>query len=159
MFERIKRADTAVVVAVATASTTVLLSMVLNAWAFTADLGSWLGYAVGVLVPLWILALTYMGHRAWGVERKLAYASYSLAGFALVVSLPHLAHGFTAWLGTHWWEAWSLAVVTDLTQVVAKMLVIRLVHKAQAPAPAVEQTTPAKRSSRKRTAPKVQSAA
>jgi hypothetical protein len=40
---------------VLTASTTVAPSMVL-----TAGLGSWMGYVVGgVVVPVWILALTY----------------------------------------------------------------------------------------------------
>src|SRR5579871_1562604 len=99
-----RQTDKAVVVAVATATTTVALSMVLNAWAFSAVHGHWLGYTLGVLVPLWILALTFMGHRAWTLHRKLAVASYSLAGFALLVSLPHLAHGYE-WLGLQWWEA------------------------------------------------------
>jgi hypothetical protein len=73
-----------------------------------------------------------MGHRAWTLERPLAIASYGLAGFALLVSMPHLAHRY-ARLGLAWWEAWSLAMVTDLTQVVAKMLVIRLTQEGGAP--------------------------
>lgn len=122
-----KRINPAVAVAVAVAASTVALSMVLNAWAFTKETGHPLGYALGVLVPCWILALTYMGHRAWAFDRRLAAAAFGLAGFALLVSLPHLAHGYE-WLGLAQYEAWSLAVVTDLAQVVAKLLVIGLVH-------------------------------
>src|SRR5205085_12245490 len=102
-----KQERLAVGVAVGTAMTTVVLSMVLNSWAFTATLDGWFGHAVGILLPCWVLALTYMGHHLWPIERKLGIAAYALAGFALVVSMPHLAEGYGL-LGLHWWECWSL---------------------------------------------------
>jgi len=54
-----------VTVAVGTALTTVVLSMVLNSWAFTSVLDGWFGHVVGILLPCWVLALTYMGHYLW----------------------------------------------------------------------------------------------
>ena len=97
-----------VVVAVGTAVTTVVLSMVLNSWAFTKVLNGWFGHAVGILVPLWVLACTYMGHRLWKEPgaRNIGVGLYALAGFALLVSLPHLAAGYEL-LGLHTWECWS----------------------------------------------------
>src|ERR1051325_8288143 len=117
-----KQDKLAVAVAVGTAMTTVVLSMVLNSWAFTQTLDGWFGHAVGILLPLWILALTFMGHRLWHepTARYLATGCYILAGFALVVSLPHLAWGYGL-LGLNTWECWSLAIVTDLTQVAGKL--------------------------------------
>ena len=83
-------------VAVVTGLTTVVLSMVLNSWAFTSTLDSWFGHTVGILLPMWVLALTFMGHRLWQEpsSRSLAGGCYGLAGFALIVSMPHLAHGY-----------------------------------------------------------------
>ncbi len=120
-----KRDWAAVAVALTTATSTVALSMVLNSWAFTALLDSWFGHVLGVLLPLWVLALTFMGHRFWKTQQAFAVGCYSLAGFALLVSMPHLAAGYGK-LGLHWWETWSLALVTDLTQVLCKLLVITL---------------------------------
>ena len=158
-----KNDKVSVVVALVTAATTVGLSMVLNSWAFTATLDSWFGHTVGVLLPLWVLALTYQGHRFWhgGTStRNLAYGCFTLAGFALIVSLPHLANGYRL-LGLDAWECWSLALVTDLTQVACKLGVIALVDKAalvsvQNPLSEVATT---KRASRKRTEPKLTQAA
>jgi len=61
-------------------------------------------------------------------ERRLSVASYALAGFALLVPIPHLVAGYGR-PGLVWWEQWSLALVTDLAQVVAKLLVITLVDR------------------------------
>lgn len=135
-----------VTVALGTAASTVIISMVLNTWAFTATLDGWFGHAVGILLPLWVLSLTYMGHRLWHVQtgRPLAAGCYALAGFALVVSLPHLANGY-AQLGLTWWECWSLAVVTDLTQVAGKLLVITLYDKTCATQAVAEPVTKAVR--------------
>lgn len=126
-----KHEKLAVGVAVGTAMTTVVLSMVLNSWAFTATLDGWFGHAVGILLPCWVLALTYMGHRAMHLERckPLSIGCYTLAGFALVVSMPHLAAGYGQ-LGLSGWECWSLAIVTDLTQVAGKLLVITLADRS-----------------------------
>ena len=149
-----KNDKVSVVVMALTALTTVGLSMVLNSWAFTAALDGWFGHTVGILLPLWILAMTYQGHRFWheaGV-RHLAIGCFALAGFALVVSLPHLANGYKL-LGLDTWECWSLAIVTDMTQVACKLGIIALVDKvAVAHKPQVEV---AKRVSRKRTEPKL----
>jgi hypothetical protein len=123
-----KQNDKAVLVALATASTTVVLSMVLNSWAFTQAVNTWFGHTLGVLLPLWVLANVYMGHRMWPLDRRIGGASYALAGFALLVSMPHLAAGY-ATLGLAWWECWSLALVTDLTQVVSKLLVIAVANQ------------------------------
>jgi hypothetical protein len=160
-----KNDKVSVVVALVTAATTVGLSMVLNSWAFTATLDSWFGHTVGVLLPLWVLALTYQGHRFWHepTTRKLAYGCFTLAGFALVVSLPHLANGYRL-LGLDAWECWSLALVTDLTQVACKLGVIALVDKAalvcvQNPQSEVATEAKPKRASRKRTEPKLSDAA
>ena len=124
-----KRNKLAVGVAVGTAVTTVILSMILNSWAFTQTLDGFFGLSVGILLPLWVLALTYMGHYLWPIDRKLGGAAYALAGFALVVSMPHLADGY-GMLGLHWWECWSLAIVTDTAQVLAKLLVITVADRA-----------------------------
>ncbi len=132
--------DKAIWVAIATATTTVLLSMVLNSWAFTQLLDTWFGHVLGVLLPLWILALTFMGHRLWTTgDRRLASAAFGLAGFALLVSMPHLANGY-ARLGLSWWECWSLALVTDLTQVVSKLLVIECVQRHEQRTTTAQQT-------------------
>src|SRR5436190_1165116 len=72
-----------------------------------------------------------MGHHLWPIERKLGIAAYALAGFALVVSMPHLADGYGL-LGLHWWECWSLAIVTDTAQVLAKLLVITTADRSKA---------------------------
>ena len=121
-------------VAVGTSATTVALSMVLNVWAFTAHLPGWFGTTVGVLLPLWVLALTLAGqHGTSKAEWKwIGYAAYGLAAFLLLVSMPHLAGGYGK-LGLAWWESWSLALVTDLTQVVMKVLVIALLKPAPEP--------------------------
>jgi predicted membrane channel-forming protein YqfA (hemolysin III family) len=128
-----------VLVAVLTSATTVSLSMLLNVWAFTRTLEGWFGVSVGILLPLWVLALTLAGKHATerpGLER-LGYAAYALAGFLLVVSLPHLAAGYGL-LGLHWWEQWSLAIVTDLCQVLMKALVIAMLKDM--PAAATKKT-------------------
>ncbi len=117
---------TTISVAAAVASSTVVLSMVLNSWAFTASLNTWFGHALGVLVPLWVLGLTFLGHALWTSKRELSIGCYSLAGFALLVSLPHLASGYGR-LGLQPYECWSLALVTDLAQVFGKLTVISLV--------------------------------
>jgi predicted membrane channel-forming protein YqfA (hemolysin III family) len=116
----------AVGVAVAASVSTVALSMVLNTWAFTAVHGGWFGTALGVLLPLWVLALTY---QAFHMRRRQPWVSagcYVLAGFALVVSLPHLANGYAS-LGLHEYEGWSLALVTDLLQVLMKLSLVKMV--------------------------------
>lgn len=120
----------AVGVAVVSAVSTVALSMVLNAWAFTAAGWSWFGLALGVLLPLWVLALTFQGHHMGGRSPWVSVGCYLLAGFALVVSLPHLAHGYAS-LGLHPYEGWSLAVVTDLLQVAMKLSLVRMARKEQ----------------------------
>jgi hypothetical protein len=126
-----KQERLAVAVAVGTALTTVVISMVLNTWAFTATLDGWFGHAVGILLPCWVLALTFMGHRAMHLEgcKSLSIGCYTLAGFALVVSMPHLAAGYGQ-LGLSGWECWSLAIVTDLTQVAGKLLVITVADRS-----------------------------
>jgi hypothetical protein len=114
--------------AIITAISTVVLSMTLNVWAFQESLPGPFGLCIGILVPLWILALTLAGK--WGSEtpgkKYLGMASYGLAIFLLIVSLPHLAHGFDRITQGRWWESWSLAIVADLTQVVMKLIVIAL---------------------------------
>lgn len=133
----------AVVLAVAVAISTVALSMVLNSWAFTKVLNGWFGYTAGVLLPLWVLALTYIGHWFWQRGFKpYAGAAFTLAGFLLVVSMPHLSSGYGL-LGLHPYECWALAVVTDVTQVVAKLQIIAIVdRKANAkPAKAAVRST------------------
>ena len=50
-----------------------------------------------------------------------------LAGFALLVSLPHLVEGFEAW-GLPSYQAWSLAIVADTLQVAAKLGIIAAIH-------------------------------
>jgi hypothetical protein len=64
-----------------------------------------------------------MGHCLWDAHKRLAVGAFALAVFALAVSLPHLAEGYHR-LALEWWECWCLASVTDLTQVVAKLLVL-----------------------------------
>jgi hypothetical protein len=115
----------AVVVAVAASVSTVVVSMVLNVAAFTATQGGWFGTALGVLLPLWVLALTFQGFHTRKRQVWVSVGCYVLAGFALVVSLPHLAHGFGA-LGLHEYEAWSLALVTDLLQVLMKLSLVNM---------------------------------
>lgn len=120
----------AVAVACASAVSTVALSMCLNTWAFTAVHGGWFGTALGVLLPLWVLALTY---QAFHMRRRQLWVSvgcYVLAGFALVVSLPHLAHGYAS-LGLHEYEGWSLALVTDLLQVLMKLSLVKMVGRTR----------------------------
>lgn len=116
------------VTAVVTAVSTVVLSMTLNVWAFTEQYGSVFGTAIGVMLPLWILAATLAGK--WGCSKKetwwLGVAGYVLAAFMLVVSLPHLAHGFDNITKGHWWESWSLAIVADLMQIIMKMILIKI---------------------------------
>jgi hypothetical protein len=114
----------ATVVALVAASTTVIFSMILNVAAFTSEGDGWFGISLGIALPLWVLAATFVGHHLH-IDRRLACGAYALAGFMLLVSLPHLAHGYEA-LGLAWWEGWSLAIVTDLTQVVMKMAIIRM---------------------------------
>ena len=69
-----------------------------------------------------------------------------------MVSLPHLANGYKL-LGLDAWECWSLAIVTDLTQVACKLGIIALVDKSDVLVPQTEVTT-AKRKA-KRTTPKL----
>lgn len=118
----------AVVVATIAALTTVVFSMVLNVRAFTETVSDPLAMAAGIAIPLWVLALTYLGQHLHERARHAAIAAYILAAFALIVSLPHLVHGYEAW-GLAGYEAWSLALVTDLTQVVMKVGIITLVRK------------------------------
>ena len=110
-------------VAVVTALSTTLLSMWLNVVALTTQPG-WVvvGTIVGVLIPLWVLSTTYLGGQA-NIWWKRA-GCFGLAGFALIVSLPHLAAGFNA-MGLQSYEAWSLAIVADLTQVFSKTFLLR----------------------------------
>ena len=65
----------AVGVAVAASLSTVALSMVLNVWAFTAVNGGWFGTALGVLLPLWVLALTY---QAFHMRKRQPWVSVGL---------------------------------------------------------------------------------
>ncbi len=141
-----KKDKVMVMVAVLTGVTTVALSMVLNVWAFTATLSGWFGTTVGVLLPLWVLALTLAGQHATSKPGKenICYAAYGLAEFLLLVSMPHLAVGYGK-LGLAWWESWSLALVTDLTQVIMKALVIALVKPVEV-APAVRRVKRRRRS-------------
>jgi hypothetical protein len=115
-----------IAVACVAAASTVLVSMCLNVWAFTHEIGSGLGVAVGLMLPLWVLAATYLGQRMHVRGYKVAMVgAYGLADFMLTVSLPHLAHGYVTVVPA--WEGWCLAVVTDLLQVVCKLTVIRVV--------------------------------
>lgn len=114
-----------IIVAASAAASTVITSMVLNVWAFTRACGSSLGVAAGVMVPLWVLSLTYCGQRAHR-SPYLAGSCYALAGFLLVVSLHHLADGYSTIVPV--WEGWALAVVTDLLQVASKIVIIRIVR-------------------------------
>lgn len=120
----------AVGVAVGSAVSTVALSMVLNTWAFTAVHGGWFGTALGVLLPLWVLALTYQAFHMRKRQVWVSVGCYVLAGFALVVSLPHLAHGYAS-LGLHEYEGWSLALVTDLLQVLMKLSLVKMLGGAR----------------------------
>lgn len=123
-----KAADTmAVWVAMGAATTTVLFSMVLNVRAFTEHTDDvWFGTALGVMVPLWVLCATYLGKHSKDVfVRRFAY---TLAGFMLLVSLPHLAAGY-AKLGLQPYEGWALAIVTDLTQVMCKLVIVKQLAK------------------------------
>ena len=118
----------ATAVALLAAGTTVVFSMILNVSAFTATTGGAFGLALGIALPLWVLAATYIGNHMHDTSKGIAVFAYTLAGFMLLVSLPHLAHGYSA-LGLTWWEGWALAIVTDLTQVVMKMAIIKMWHK------------------------------
>lgn len=146
-----KKDKVMVLVAVMTGVTTVALSMVLNVWAFTVTLGGWFGTTVGVLLPLWVLALTLAGQHATSRtgKEKIGYAAYGLAGFLLLVSMPHLATGYGK-LGLAWCESWSLALLTDLTQVIMIALTKpaevataarRPRRRRRRPAPAVDSAT------------------
>jgi len=154
-----KKDKVMVLVAVLTGATTVALSMVLNVWAFTAQLGGWFGTTVGVLLPAWVLALTLAGQHGTGKPgtAKIGWAAFGLAGFLLLVSMPHLAGGYGK-LGLAWWESWSLALVTDLTQVVMKVLVIALVKPVET-ASAVRRVRRRRRRSAPAVAPTVSVAA
>jgi len=122
---RPRRADKlATGIALIAATTTVAFSMVLNVRAFTQTTDTLFGTALGIMVPLWILAATFIGQQLKSTKPVSRFA-YALAVFMLIVSLPHLAHGYEA-LRLEWWEGWSLAIVTDLTQIMAKMAIIRL---------------------------------
>lgn len=121
---------TATMIAFAGATMTVLFSMVLNVWGFTHGekvTGWWtiLGGSLGIALPLWVLATTYIGQHMHSRDTRLSIGAYILAGFTLLVSMPHLANGYMA-LGMVQYEAWALAVVTDLTQIVMKMAIIRM---------------------------------
>lgn len=80
------------IVAVATGRTAVALSMALNCSAFTEQFPGIFGWTVGLLLPLWVLALTLAGK--WGSEKPerqvIGIGAYVLAGFLLLVSLPHM---------------------------------------------------------------------
>jgi hypothetical protein len=121
----------ATTVAIGAAATTVLFSMCLNVWAFTQTINGWFGVALGISLPLWVLAATFIGQHMEKRSPIVCYFSYTLAGFMLLVSMPHLAHGFES-LGVAWWEGWALAIVTDLTQVAMKMAIITMWAKRQA---------------------------
>lgn len=116
-------------IAITAAATTVVFSMILNVNAFTAVTGGVFGVALGIALPLWVLAATYIGNHMHDRSKGIAVFAYTLAGFMLLVSMPHLASGYTA-LGLTWWEGWALAIVTDLTQVVMKMAIIKMWHKS-----------------------------
>ena len=115
-----------VIVALIAALSTVLLSMHMNVMAFTNVTESLWAVAVGIALPLWVLALTYVAAHMQGRNWYAMTGAYALAAFALIVSMPHLVAGFTAW-GLAPYEAWSLAVVTDLLQVIAKVSIITMV--------------------------------
>jgi hypothetical protein len=85
---------------------------------------------VGILLPVWVLSLTYMRHHLWPFKRKLGIAAYAFAGFALVMSMPHLAEGYGL-LGLHWWECWALAIVTETAQEL-ELLVITTADRSEA---------------------------
>lgn len=121
---KVQHDKAATIVALSAAATTVLFSMILNVAAFTAKGNVIFGVCLGVALPLWVLAATFMGQRMHN-DIKLSIGAYSLAAFMLMVSLPHLAHGYTA-LGLQWWEGWALAIVTDLMQVVMKLAIIKM---------------------------------
>lgn len=127
-----------VVVSVATGASTVVLSMALNVLAFSSRSPGLFATLVGLLLPLWVLALTLAGK--WGFDRPerraIGVAAYALAAFLLVVSLPHLAEGFDRITGGNRIESWALAIVTDLTQVVVKLVVIRIAKEAANEEPA-----------------------
>lgn len=124
-----QRDQAATVVAIGAAITTVLFSMILNVAAFTAS-GTYLfGFCLGVALPLWVLAATFIGQRMHKDNIRLSMGAYGLAVFMLMVSLPHLANGFGE-LGLQWWEGWALAIVTDLMQIVMKLSIIAIWSKS-----------------------------
>lgn len=120
------------------ALSTVVVSMILNVRAFTGrlDMPDPVATSVGIAIPIWVLVLTFIAHRfkgtvatvkGWDVP-VISIGAYLLAAFALIVSLPHLAAGFSAW-HLRPYEAWSLAIVTDLLQVIAKAGIIACIGK------------------------------
>ena len=117
-----KKGNQSVPIAVGVACMTVLLSAWFNIEAFNAGGFNIKGTVVGLYLPIIILALTYVGH-ATKDSLWIMGGSYGLAIFALIVSMPHLAHGYEA-MGLRPHEAWAMAVVTDLTQVVMKAHII-----------------------------------
>lgn len=127
-------------VAVATGTSTVLISMALNVWAFSEQLPGMFAVLMGVCLPVWVLALTFAGEWACAkpATKLMGMGAYILAGFLLLVSLPHLAYGFDKITGGRWWESWSLAIVADATQVAMKMAVIALAKSGKMQAKPVE---------------------
>ena len=88
---RPRRADKlATGIAQAAAAPTVVFSMILNIRAFTQTTDTLFGTALGIMVPLWILAATFIGQHLRSTKPVSRFA-YALAVFMLIVSLPHLA--------------------------------------------------------------------
>ena len=117
----------AIAVAGLAALSTVVLSMAMNVEAFTKTTDNVWARGVGIALPLWVLAMTFIAAHMHGRNWWAMVGAYGLAGFALIVSMPHLVAGFQAW-GLHGYEAWSLAIVTDLLQVIAKVAIITMVQ-------------------------------
>lgn len=127
-FRRIDGDTLMITVAALTATSTVVISMVLNVWAFTREVNSLFGWAVGILLPLWVLGLTAGCKRMLDRQHTaLAIASCVLALFLLIVSMPHLAAGYGS-LGINVIESWALAITTDLCQIVMKAIVITILQ-------------------------------
>lgn len=118
----------AVAIAGLAAASTVLLSMAMNVQAFTKTVDSVWAAGVGVALPLWVLAMTFIAAHMQGRNWWAMVGAYGLAGFALIVSMPHLVTGFEGW-GLAAYEAWSLAVVADLLQVIAKVAIITMLAR------------------------------
>ena len=121
-----------ITVAVVAAMTTVVLSAWFNVEGMCPSGTTAKGVVVGVLLPFWVLVGTYVGHSMdWvrvGRVPWLAWMGYAVAGAALIVSLPHIAHGFES-LGLSPWEAWPLAFICDGLQVVMKLTIIQIVEE------------------------------